>query len=294
VTATGAALLELEHRGVSKQTVAFCFNVAFNSTISPGRINDPDRKLSLAPSQQTRTALPSIQPKSLNTAPLSAQSRFRTFVMKSLLYFLAFGSLALADIDFFSDDPSFTYSPTSAFTMVGDFGASGCGGQWDLFSQPASFTFKFPTSSTSFKWWGWKFPAGQGGQASVCLDGAKGSACATVNTTDITSSTPIVLFSLTGLSNTIHTVTVTNIPDPSQGDALGMLTVDHFSIDGTVSPPSFAQGTTLATVPMEPTYHIPLTLGGHSPPLEGVLSFPYSCKITSISDFLVCVLSSPR
>jgi hypothetical protein len=33
--------------------------------------------------------------------------------------------------------------------------------------------------------------------------------------------------------------------------------------------PTFPAGSFLSTVPMEPTYHVPLTLGGHSPPLEG-------------------------
>jgi hypothetical protein len=107
--------------------------------------------------------------------------------------------------------------------------------------------------------------------ATVCLDGATGSACSTVNTTDVTSSTPIVLFSLTGLSNTVHTITVTNIPDPSQGGALGFLTVDRFSLDTTTTAPFFATGSTIATVPVEFSYHVPLTLGGHTPALEGSL-----------------------
>jgi hypothetical protein len=192
--------------------------------------------------------------------------------MKYLVSLLAFASLALADIDYLTYDSHFTFSPTSAWTLVAGNDASGCGAHWD-FSQPGTFTFTFPQASTTFKWWGWQFSAPQGGQATLCLDGAtSGTSCHTVNYLNATAvDAPIVLLSLTGLSNSVHTVTVTNIA-ATQGGAFGFLTVDRVSLAGTVSPPSFAQGTTIATVPMAFSYHVPLTLGGHTPQLEGLSS----------------------
>jgi hypothetical protein len=180
--------------------------------------------------------------------------------MKGFLSLISFAPLALAlSVDYFPWNSGFTFEPSSSWHTVSSNGSSGCGegnasSQW-LFGGDGSFTFVFSQPSTSFKWWGWQFPTGSGGLASVCFDGATGSACHTVSSVNDTQSTeqpPVVLFSASGLPNVSHTVTITNLPDPSQGGSEIFLTVDHISLDGYNIIPTFPEGTTLTSVALKP------------------------------------------
>jgi hypothetical protein len=194
--------------------------------------------------------------------------------MKRLLSLLAFASLALGDINYYTYDSHFSFTPSPSWVVVGD-GTTACeAGEW-LFGSDGSFTFVFPQASTSFKWWGWQFTSGTGGLASICFDGAVGSACQTLSTVNATAAvSPVLLYSTSNLSNDVHTVTISNLPDPSQGGFEGFLTVDYVSLDGTVPNPVFPEGTTITTVPMG-IYRIPVVLGGHEPALNGTLRVFY-------------------
>jgi hypothetical protein len=192
--------------------------------------------------------------------------------MKRFLSLLTFASFALADIDYyvFNDNQDFTFTPSSSWGMVADGTPSCAGGKWLLTGGEGSFTFIFPQASTTFKWWGWQFGEGAGGLASICFDGAVGSACQTLNTVNATAAdAPVILYATSSLSNAVHSVTISNIPDPSQGGAENFLTVDRISLEGTVGNPVFPEGTTLTTVPMY-IYKIPVVLGGHELPLTGI------------------------
>lgn len=84
---------------------------------------------------------------------------------------------------------------------------------------PNAFTYTFASDSTSWEWWGYK--SSGAGLAEVCFDGATGSDCQSVSFFDadaqIGADPAVMLFSKTGLSNGIHTVTVTNAADPNNG-----------------------------------------------------------------------------
>lgn len=82
------------------------------------------------------------------------------------------------------------------------------------------------------------------------------------------------LFSISGLSNTEHTVAITNVPDSSKGGAYGQITVDHIIIDGTpVAVPTFPEDGQITNIPtpsdVEQAYWIPVILGEHTPALTG-------------------------
>ena len=89
-----------------------------------------------------------------------------------------------------------------------------CSDMWSGSPQAASMTYTFPAVSTSFQWWGYQWPSA--GQAQVCFDGAtSGSGCHTVSyanpSTEPGLSPAVELFSITGLTNEIHTVAITNL-----------------------------------------------------------------------------------
>jgi hypothetical protein len=197
--------------------------------------------------------------------------------MKYLLLLCAFVSITYANVDWISTDSHFTYAPASSWSILSVTGSSGCGSEFLLGPRnPGIVTFVFPQASTLFQWWGYQ--RSDGGKASICVDGATGSACSTANYFNAStdgSEPPRLLFSMTGLSNFPHTVIITNIADPTFNNQFGQLTVDRITISGTSAegtPPLNAAGTTIIEVPMTFSYRIPLTLGGHSPPLNG-LSF---------------------
>jgi hypothetical protein len=212
--------------------------------------------------------------------------------MRAFLSLISFAHLALAlSADYFTWNPGFTFAPAPSWHSVSTTGSSGCsdnvGAQW-LFGGDGSFTFVFPQPSTSFKWWGWQFPTGEGGLASVCFNGATGSACHTVSNVNASAAQgPVVLFSASGLPNTAHTVTITNLPDSSQGGAENFLTVDHVSLDG--HNPTFPAGTTITSIPLKrmsdtPYYRASFVVG-QSQPLDG--------KPVSTDIFIIALTLSP-
>jgi hypothetical protein len=180
--------------------------------------------------------------------------------MRGFISLISFAQLAFAlSADYFTWNPGFTFEPASSWFSVSTTGASGCSAvvpaQW-LFNGDGSFTFVSPQPSESFKWWGWQFPTGTGGLASVCFDGATGSACHRVSNVNASAAPgPVVLFSASGLPNIAHTVTITDLPDPSQGGAENFLTVDHISLD--FHNPTFPEGTTITSIPLKPVSDTP-------------------------------------
>jgi hypothetical protein len=174
--------------------------------------------------------------------------------MRSLLPLLSSLSLTLA-LDFVSTDTGFfTYSP-SAWNLYDLLpNASGCSGKTEFGPDgPASFTFTFPQFSTSFEWWGVKSTGG--GKVTVCFDGATGATCDTVDYFDpnfvLGATPPIRLYRKTGLSNTAHTVVITNIADSAHGNLFGQISMDKVVIDGTVpAPPIFPSNTFLTSIPL--------------------------------------------
>jgi hypothetical protein len=201
--------------------------------------------------------------------------------MKAVFSLLFLPLLAYCKVDWLSSDGRFfTYTPASNWTYTSNWtfywqeGGSGCGSSF-FDGTNGSFTFKFPTPSTTFSWWGFQQPYGK---ASVCLDGATGNNCHVVDYSNATlpyGAPTFNLFSATGLSNVTHTVTVTNIPDPDNSDLWGVLSVDRITLDGAYAalpPPKFPSDTTIVTIPMASPYHVNVTLGGHSPALNGSIS----------------------
>jgi hypothetical protein len=156
--------------------------------------------------------------------------------MRSFLLLSFLVSVAVA-LDFVSTDGFFSYSPTTQGAW-GEFQigiGSGCSTKTGFGPVgPGSFTFTFPQPSTSFQWFG--LPSTVAGKVTICFDGAIGSSCDTTSyfTPAIADpANPITSFyRKTGLSNAVHTVTVTNIADPSNGNQYGQITVDKVVLDG--------------------------------------------------------------
>ncbi|EJU04521.1 acid protease [Dacryopinax primogenitus] len=175
-----------------------------------------------------------------------------------------------------STDHAVTYSPTSSWDILSTQGSTGCGSQFLLGPRDnGTVNFVFPQPSTTFQWWGYQ--RSDGGLAQLCID----DSCQQVSyynaSTDGTES-PRLLSSITGLSNTVHTLTITNLQDPAVTN-FGQLTVDHFVVDGPpnisarvrASAPTFAADTEITTLPLNFSYHVPLVLGGHQPPVNVLL-----------------------
>jgi hypothetical protein len=114
---------------------------------------------------------------------------------------------------------------------------------------PQYFEYTFAVPSTTWEWWG--FEDSSYGTAQVCWDGAT-TGCDTVNfsnpSSSIGSDAPVLLYSKTGLSDAIHTATVTNVP--SSAGQTGPLNVDHMVIDGGL--PYFPPGASVGTLLLEP------------------------------------------
>jgi hypothetical protein len=171
--------------------------------------------------------------------------------MRTFLGLLSVASAAVA-IDFVSTDGYFSYSPTtpgvwSEFSIsIG----SGCGSKTAIGPDgEGSFTFTFPQASTSFEWFG--FPGITAGAVTVCFDGQTGSSCDTASYFNASGGPIVSLYRKTGLSNALHTVTVTNIADPSHGNQFGQITLDKVALEGsTRAPPSFPADSFLTEIPL--------------------------------------------
>jgi hypothetical protein len=113
---------------------------------------------------------------------------------------------------------------------------------------PQYFQYTFAVPSTTWEWWG--FQHSFYGSAEVCWDGAT-TGCDTVNydnpSAELGLDAPVLLYSKTGLSDTIHTVTVTN--QPNSAGQTGYLNVNHMVIDGGL--PYFPPGASVGTLPLE-------------------------------------------
>ncbi|KZO95678.1 acid protease [Calocera viscosa TUFC12733] len=175
----------------------------------------------------------------------------------------------------FSTDSHITYSPASSWNLLGEPGSTGCGSQFLLGPRNnATVTFTFPQSSTSWQWWGYQ--RSDGGLAQVCVDGANCLDFSYYNASTNGSESPRLLATLSALPNTMHTITITNVEDPAVNQ-YGQMTVDRFIIDGSnpasaaAVAPTFPSDTVLATVPLNFSYHAPLVLGGHQPPVSVLL-----------------------
>lgn len=140
---------------------------------------------------------------------------------------------------------------------------------------PQAFTYSFASPSTTFEWWGFKSPTA--GLAEVCFDGAT-TGCDTVNFFDsnavVGADAPVLLYSKTGLTNGIHSLTATNQDDPSHDNQLGTISVDHFVIDGGL--PTFPDNTFISELQIFPeptageTYNVRANYGDpDSEPLLG-------------------------
>jgi hypothetical protein len=200
------------------------------------------------------------------------------FGMKYILAFLALSSVAWADLDFTSDDPHFTYTPTSDWEIIPWTGSSGCGTEFLMGNDAAVVSFTFPVVSTFVQWWG--FQKNSVGSARICIDNAPTSECQVVsyyNATTGDADSPRMLVQQTGLTNATHTITITititNLIDPTFSTS-GQLTVDRITLAGTTysPPPIFPPESWVTTVEMASPYFVSLTLGGHSPPLNGETS----------------------
>jgi hypothetical protein len=114
---------------------------------------------------------------------------------------------------------------------------------------PQYFEYTFAVPSTTWQWWG--FQDSSYSSAQVCWDGAT-TGCDTVSLTNPSSSigsdAAVLIYSKTGLSDAIHTVKVTNIPNSA--GLTGNLNVDHMVIDGGL--PYFPPGASVGTLPLEP------------------------------------------
>lgn len=125
----------------------------------------------------------------------------------------------------------------------------GCAANIDFVPEASSFTYNFPSPSTTWQWWGYQTTGA--GLAQVCFDDATDSACDIVNyfnaSVIIGLSSPALFYTKTGLTDALHKVTVTNIQDTNNGGQYGALSADHFVIDGGV--PVFAEDSTIFNVP---------------------------------------------
>jgi hypothetical protein len=195
---------------------------------------------------------------------------------------------AAVALDFVCTDNFFTYSPTTpgVWQLPAIGVGAGCGGQTAF--GPAgtgSFSFTYPQPSTSFEWFG--FQSTNGGKATVCFDGATPPFCDTANFFNASiaaEGATTSLYRKTGLSNAIHTVIVTNIADPSNGNQFGPLTLDKVSLSGSVTvPPSFPPDSFLAEVSLvNEDILVGPVIGSGSP---GFQCKPYKIKlIIQVSD----------
>jgi hypothetical protein len=181
--------------------------------------------------------------------PVSIVPESQLLEMKFYLFLLSFASAAIA-LDFVCTDNFFTLSPGQWSVIAVGIG-SGCGGRAAIGPESSgSFTFAFTQPSTSFEWFG--FQSSNAGKATVCFDGATGSSCDTTSFFNkSTSGHPTSLYRKTTLSNAMHTVTITNIADPSNGNQFGVINLDRVALSGSVTvPATFPPGTFLTQIPL--------------------------------------------
>lgn len=202
--------------------------------------------------------------------------------LHSIIMLLRFsGLLAILSSTPFALASNYAYPPfTAGATYSGggwtnfcfDNAAAAC---WDgcasllAYSGSASqtYTYTFAVPSTHFFWYGFKDSLT--GSAKVCFDGAT-TGCDTVSfyssTANFGSDPAVLLYSKSGLSNAIHTVTITNLAD--NNGRFGRLNIDHMELDGGV--PHFPSDTFVATSPvMLQQYRIALTYGATAEPSVG-------------------------
>ncbi|KIJ47252.1 hypothetical protein M422DRAFT_778185 [Sphaerobolus stellatus SS14] len=147
-------------------------------------------------------------------------------------------------------DPRVVYQPSESWFMSGVVPQAFAG--TFMFSEDinASVIFTFPIPATAVYWQGFK--QSDGGAYEVCLDCSpedENEGYITVDGHDDNaqpSDPPSVLFSLTGLSNSVHKLVIRNRPDPRFGN-LSTITVDSFTLTTSSNVPISA--TTLRPLP---------------------------------------------
>lgn len=161
------------------------------------------------------------------------------------LAFIAYLPTSLASLALSASYPGVSYGPPGHWTPScpppPQHCFDGCAAFFD--SGEGIFTFVFPSPSTTFQWWA--YPRNDIGLATLCIDGTN---CRNVSYvvagSNPNTSPPVLITSITGLTNTTHTITITNIADTVHGDEFGQMNVDHVVIDGTpVTVPTMAPGT---------------------------------------------------
>jgi hypothetical protein len=196
--------------------------------------------------------------------------------MKSLGTLLVLAASVLANVDYLSTDSHFSYTPANQWTPTSLPGSSGCGSETLQTRISAVATFKFPAASTIMQLWGYQ--QNTEGAATICVDG---QSCQTINyfNTSITGTEPpALLLSLTGLSNAVHTVTITN-SNATEYHVYGILSIDRITLAGTAPPvltvpPPFPANTFITNTPLYLPWTAGMYLGGH-PPIMLSMSFHY-------------------
>ncbi|EJT96505.1 acid protease, partial [Dacryopinax primogenitus] len=169
----------------------------------------------------------------------------------------------------FSTDSVVSYSPSGSWFILDEPGSAGCGTEFLLGARSNGIvTFTFPAPSTTLQWWG--FQRSDGGVAQVCVDNLPCTQFSYKNASTNGSENPRLLANITGLTNKVHTVTITNVLDTSV-NAFGQLTVDRFVLSGSLPAPTFPSNTFISSVPLGFAYHAPIILGGNKPALNVLL-----------------------
>ncbi|EJU04492.1 acid protease [Dacryopinax primogenitus] len=179
----------------------------------------------------------------------------------------------------FSTDSEVNYSPSSNWTLLAAPGSAGCGSEFLLGDRDNGVvTVTFPYPFTALQWWGYQ--RSDGGLAQLCIDSLPCSQFSYNNASTNGTENPRLLANITGLSNGIHTLTITNVEDPSV-KAFGQLNVDRFVLSGSIPAPTFPSNTFISSVPLGFAYHAPMILGGNTPALNVLLA------TTSTNDWVV-------
>jgi hypothetical protein len=199
--------------------------------------------------------------------------------MKSVFTLLALAATALANVDYPYYDSHFTFTP----------GDQWCGNDILENAGPAQITFKFPQPSTIMQYWGYQ--QNTEGAATICIDGGSCQTINYFNDSIIGTEPPRLLLSLTGLSNTTHTLTITN-SNATEYNVYGLLSVDHVTLAGSAAPasalaPSFPAGSFIASTPLYLPFSAGIQLGGHPPVMIGMVVF-HEASFYFLTSFTRC------
>ncbi|KAF8314074.1 acid protease [Clavulina sp. PMI_390] len=162
---------------------------------------------------------------------------------------------------------SFQFFPSGSWKEIAAPGAYG-GTSRFLLAQAnmGTILITLPSASSMFQLWGYQ--RSDGGLYSLSFDSGSPTQVDVYNATSTGTDPPRLLYSTTNLSNSIHTINITNLYD-SRTSKYGQMNMDHIVINSADSTsnlaPTFPSNPAWTTETIESAYHVKLALGANSP-----------------------------